>query len=117
MSILNIRIDLKKLKNAAVANITGKTATKACLIIPIEDAGLYLGEKGCYLNMSAFETQNSQYGDTHFVKQNIDKEVFATMTDEERKAMPILGSIKPVEPRTQLPTTTVTVENSYDLPF
>lgn len=32
-----IRLDLKKIPGAFTANITGKTATKPCLCIPLDD--------------------------------------------------------------------------------
>ena len=45
MSNFGIKIDLLKLKNSFVTNIKGKTATKRCLVIPIDDSGVFLGEK------------------------------------------------------------------------
>ncbi len=58
MANYSIKTDLLKLQGAFVTNIKGKTATKKCLCIPIEGSGLFLGEKGCYLNMTAIEMQN-----------------------------------------------------------
>lgn len=92
---LSIKLNLLALPGASVANLKGKTATKQCLVIPIADADLYVGQKGCYLNLTAVETQNSQYGDTHFVRQNLSKDAYAALTEEQRKAIPILGNVKP----------------------
>ena len=56
----NLRIDLLKLNGAFLRNLTGKTATKRCIIIPVDDNdAMYIGEKGCYLNVAAFETSGS----------------------------------------------------------
>ena len=67
-----IKIDLQKLKNAFLRNFTGKTATKRCICIPIDDnPEIFLGEKDCYLNVTAKENQNAQYGDTHYLRGNI----------------------------------------------
>lgn len=46
MSNFNIRLDLLRLQGAFTRNLKGKTATKRCLIIPIDDnPGMFLGEK------------------------------------------------------------------------
>ena len=97
-----IRIDLQKLHNAFLRNFTGKSATKRCICIPIDDnPEIYLGEKGCYLNVTANETEKSQYADTHYVKGNIPREVYDKLTEEQRKAIPILGNMKPIQPKQQ----------------
>lgn len=100
MSNFSIRLDLLKLQGAFTRNLKGKTATKRCLIIPVDDNdGMFLGEKGCYLNVSAFETRNNQYGDTHLIKPDIPKEKRERMTEEERNAVPILGNMRPIQPQ------------------
>lgn len=96
----NIRLDLLRLQGAFTRNLKGKTATKRCLIIPIDDnPGMFLGEKGCYLNAVANETQNNQYGDTHIVKPDLPKEVRERMTEDERHNQPILGNMRPMQPQ------------------
>lgn len=100
MSNFSIRLDLLKLQGAFTRNLKGKTATKRCLIIPVDDNDcVFLGEKGCYMNVSAFETRNNQYGDTHLVKPDIPKEKRERMTEEERNAVPILGNMRPIQPQ------------------
>lgn len=59
--------------------------------------GMFLGEKGCYLNLNAIEMQNPQFNDTHCVKVNIPKEQREAMTEEQRNAVPILGGLRPLE--------------------
>lgn len=96
----SIRLDLLRLQGAFTRNLKGKSATKRCLIIPIDDnPGMFLGEKGCYLNLTAYETQNNQYGDTHMVKPDIPKDIRERMTDDQRRAVPILGNMKPFAPQ------------------
>lgn len=100
MSNFSIRLDLLKLQGAFTRNLKGKTATKRCLIIPVDDNDcVFLGEKGCYMNVNAFETRNNQYGDTHLVKPDIPKEKRERMTEEERNAVPILGNMRPIQPQ------------------
>lgn len=118
-----IKVDLQKLQNAFLRNFTGRTATKRCICIPIDDnPSIFLGEKGCYLNLTANEVENSQYGDTHYVKGDIPKEVYDKMTDEQRRSYPILGNMRPIGPRQQTVTGTVSMgtpedQQQDDLPF
>ena len=97
MANYSIKADLLKVKGAFVTNIKGKTATKRCLCIPIDDSGLFLGKQGCYLNMTAIEMQNPQFSDTHCIKVSYDKEVYEKMTEEEKKAQPIIGGLHQLE--------------------
>ncbi len=66
-----------------------------CLIIPIDQNHLVKGEKGIYLDMQAYELKEKKADrkDTHLIKQGFAKEVFDAMTDEEKKATPILGNL------------------------
>lgn len=91
------KVNLLALGGAFVANIQGKAAKKRCLCIPIEDAHLFEGEKGVYLSMNMWVSKNSQYGDSHYLTQNLPKEVRDAMTDEEKKSLPILGNVKVME--------------------
>lgn len=123
MGNFGIKIDLLKLKNSFVTNLKGKAATKRCLVIPIDDSGVYLGEKGVYLNLTAVEMREQRYGDTHVLKQSLAKEVYQAMSEEERMAQPIFGALKPIESRqgqmevTQTTNATEAVEDPDDLPF
>ena len=68
-------------------NLQGKAVTKRCLIIPVDDCeGVFLGEKGCYLNMTAIAMQEPKFKDTHCIKVNIPQEQRKAMTEEERNA-------------------------------
>lgn len=89
--------NLLALPGAFVANIQGKTAKKRCLCIPIEDAHLYEGEKGVYLSLNMWATKDSKYGDSHYLTLSLPKEVREAMTDEQKKAIPILGNVKVME--------------------
>ena len=123
MGNFGIKIDLLKLKNSFVTNLKGKAATKRCLVIPIDDSGVYLGEKGVYLNLTAVEMREQRYGDTHVLKQSLAKEVYQAMSEEERMAQPIFGALKPIESQkrqmevTQTTNAAEAVEDPDDLPF
>jgi hypothetical protein len=122
MANYSIKTDLLKLKGAFVTNLKGKTATKRCLIIPVDEANLYVGEKGVYLNMTAIEMREPKYSETHCVKQSLDRERYEAMTDEERNAQPILGGMKQLERKATEMNVTGMVDgasmiNNDDLPF
>ena len=98
MANYGIKIDLLKLKGAVMRNLQGKAETKRCLIIPVDDCeGVFLGEKGCYLNMTAIAMQEPKYKDTHYIKVNIPKGQWVAMTEDERNAVPILGGLHAIE--------------------
>lgn len=123
MANYSIKTNLLKLQGAFVTNIKGKTTTKQCLCIPIDESGLFLGEKGCYLNMTAIEMQNPQYSDTHCIKVSHDREVYERMTDEERAAQPIIGGLHVLAKKPQAAVDLTANNNPYmvgaeeDLPF
>lgn len=119
-----IKIDLLKLKGAFMRNLKGQTATKRCLIIPVDDCdGIFLGEKGCYLNLTAIEMQNPQFNDTHCIKPDLPKEQREAMTPEEQKAVPIVGGLRAIKVEQQQMTVSGTLGqdafdvNEDDLPF
>lgn len=91
---------------------------KACLVIPIEDAYLYAGDKGVYLDTLVYENKDNSYGDTHLVKQSIPKKIFEAMSEEERRQIPILGNIRPMASKTITAAPTIEPDQiSDDLPF
>ncbi len=123
MANFSIKLNLRKINGASLVNLKGRTATKRCLVIPLDDSGLFEGEKGVYLNMTAIEMSEPSYGDTHFIKVNLDREAYEALTEEERRAIPILGGMHELGAGTQAartapsPSTEFSVDNSDDLAF
>lgn len=122
MSNYSVKVDLLKLKNACRVTIPGKTSRKRGIFIPFGDnSELYDGEKGVYLNLTVVEMkQPGQYGDTHIVKGNKSEDEYKAMGDEERKALPILGQMRPLERKTvqqPAPQVAATTDDDDDLPF
>ena len=118
--MLSIKINLSKLKGSALVNLKGKEETKKCLIIPVEESGLFVGEKGVYLNLSAFELKNNDYGQSHLVKLSVDRDEYNKLSDEEKNNLPILGGIKPFEAKQMQPKETIDLNSDHfpdDLPF
>ena len=122
MANYSIKTDLLKLQGAFVTNIKGKTATKQCLCIPIQESGLFLGKQGCHLNLTAIEMQNPQYSDTHCIKVSFDRAVYEKMTEEQRAAQPIVGGLHELKRKPQA-AVDLSADNPYiadttdDLPF
>lgn len=122
MPNFNLKINLLRLEGAFVTGIKGKTGNVPCLIVPMTRANLFNGEKGVYLDLAAFEMKEARYNDTHIIKQSLPREVLDAMTDEQRRALPIIGQMRPkvsevrsIDVSTVLPADAV--ENAGDLPF
>ena len=73
-----------------------------------------------YLNLKAYEMKEERYGKTHLVKQSLSKERYDAMTDEERRELPIIGNLSPIdETQRRQPTEgpTMDLPEDDDLPF
>ena len=83
-----------KLNLAALKHKRGTVQGEDCIIIPIDKNNLYKGEKGLYLNLTHIEVKNpaTDQKDTHLVKQDLPKELYNNLSEEEKKSMPILGN-------------------------
>ena len=104
MSNFSGKLNLLKLKNSAVVSIKGRTGEKKCVIIPIEYNHLFVSAdeknkaKGVYMDFIAWENKTPlKSGDTHGLKQSLPKEVLDKMSDDDKKAMPFIGNMKPYE--------------------
>ena len=114
MANLNIKVALTKLEGAKVMDIQGKTTTRKCVVIPIDneigtvtdayisqDAARLDGQttwvpsKEVYLNLVALEFSDKRYGQSHGIKANISREYMKGMSDEEIKSTPLIGNVKP----------------------
>ena len=123
---LNIDINLLTLEGAAVVSLKGNTATKKCVVIPIEDNDIYVSAneqgkaKAAYLHLSAWERREpGQYGDTHTVKQSFSKAYRERVGEEAIKAKPFVGSGKPVQQKDPAPVDApnMATDEVQDLPF
>lgn len=83
MENYQLKQNLLKFNNAFVMTIKGKSTQKQCVCIPIEDNHLYvsaddnLKAKAVYadINANQYEDGKSQFGDTHYLRLNIPKEI------------------------------------------
>lgn len=110
MSNYNIRIALTRLKGAKVMDIEGKTCTKRCVVIPIDNEdgtvqdayeakveGLPTWKPldDVQLNLTAFEFRDAKFGQSHGIKVSFSRKRMETMKEEELRSMPFIGNLKP----------------------
>lgn len=125
----NLRVSVDPLKmKCAILGIKSKSGeVKKCLVMPIEDNDFYnkVGDDGKVTVRMTFDVwknrEVSQYGDTHMVKQSHSKEWNESHSDDDRKAEPILGNVRPIVLKTveqvNVPVAEVVQEDDSELPF
>lgn len=106
----------------AVTNIKGKNGNKVpVVIIPIVSNGIFVGDKGTYLNIGVFEMDKPRFKQTHFVKRSLTEEEQKNMSEEEKNAMPIIGNMAPMKHKEAQPAPVTgciaSDEIQDDLPF
>ena len=112
-----IKVNALKYQNSGIMNIKGRTGTKRCLVVPIEENHLFVSAnddgspKAVYLDLNAFALREPKYDQTHLVKQSLPKDVRESMTKEQLDAMPILGGMKTFD------NTPVNADATCDAPF
>ncbi len=92
MANFNLSIDLMKFWGAKV---TTTNSGVEVVVIPINENKLKKTDRGSVLAyMQATEKkQVGQYGDTHFIKPRFSKDAFASLSSEQRNAIPFIGSV------------------------
>lgn len=130
MENLNIDLNLLRFENAFVMDIQGRQVTKRCVCIPIEDNDIFVSKdemtqkaKGAYVQLTAWESREERFGQTHYIKQSFSKE-YKEAHLEEVKNRPILGNGKPVQivnnnaaQSVQVANMPFNPSNDNDLPF
>lgn len=124
------KFDFLKLKNACVISVNGKSGAKKGVFIPIEDNNIFVSTdennkaRGAYYDFLVFANkQTTKFGDTHMIKPNLDKATRTSMSEEERRSVPIIGSMKTFEIQNssqtvEAPVAPIVKEEKYDsLPF
>jgi hypothetical protein len=106
----NLKIMLTKLKGAKVMEIQGKTCTKTCVVIPIDNEEGTVKDSyeskingiptlkplsDVQLNLTAFEFREKKHGQTHGLKASFSRERMERMAEDELRAMPFVGNMKP----------------------
>lgn len=118
MSNFSTKLNLASLKHTRKL-LKGTSGDIDCLIIPINENNLFKGEKGLYLDLYHIELKNPKEGqkNTHLVKQNLPKELYEVMSDDDKKAMPIIGSSTVWTPASNEAALVPPIGEDDDLPF
>ena len=94
----NLNTNLLRLPGAFVHDVQGRTATKRCIIVPIEDGLLHEGTCGVYLSSSLQPLKkSSKNGSTHYQRVSLPKEKFESLTQSDKDKIPVLGYLTPHE--------------------
>ena len=98
---LNIDLNLLKLEKACILSVQGKFETKKGVFIPIEDNDIYVSVEGdkpkaAYLSVTAWESREEKFGQTHYVKQSFSKQFRESAGEETIKNKPIIGNGKAI---------------------
>lgn len=92
MSMISLKINLRQFKHALIKTPSGKP----CIVLPIEENNFFVGkdEKAIYVDIVGFDYTPKQPEDksTHLLKQSFSKAIREAMTEEQRKALPIIGN-------------------------
>lgn len=122
MGRISTKINLAGFKNASILKM-GKNKDVDCIIIPIAQNNFFKSDKGAvYVDLIGFDIANQKEGskDTHIIKQSLSKDLQEKMSEEEKKAMPILGNHIDWDKSgggSTAETTAKTVATEDDLPF
>ena len=122
--MITAKLNLTALKHAMVK---GKAEGEMILCIPVKENKLFLSEKNnVYFDIVGFEFEDksdSQYKNTHILKQSFSKDELSKMTDEQKKAMPIIGNARVTgsgshsEPSPNSASEGAVLDGVDDLPF
>lgn len=112
----NLKLDLLKLEGAFLAEIKigGEQQSKRCVCIPTDALGVYEGKKGIYVAAKAVAMREPKYEDTHFIAVSVDKDIYDSMTDDQRKNIPIFGGMKPMIQKSIVAAAAEVAENKED---
>lgn len=94
MKNFSVKINLALLNN--VKTITSKKNNEKFVCIPLSDNYIFEGRKGLYLDLTAYSYEG-KFGESHFIKNRIPKDIYEKMSDEDKKNTTIIGSMSILE--------------------
>lgn len=117
-----ISVQLTRLDGVGRVLLKGKDGKKIdCLAIPIERNYLSVSQTNeVYLNAIAWGNDSLKNSQTHLLKQSYPKEIADKMTIEQKRAVPIIGNVKPMLQKRELETYSLDApgpDEGPDLPF
>lgn len=80
-------------------DIKGSTATRRCVVLPIDNmTGTVTDDDaraGVHLNLTAFELREKARGQSHLIKPAFNRVVFDLVPGEVLRQVPFIGNMKP----------------------
>lgn len=112
MGNFNIKIELDRIPGAKIMDIQGDTATRRCVVIPIDnERGTVIDEykkfdhglggmtskplEHVQLLATAYESANQNFGSSHYIKPQVSREYFERMSETQVRGLPFIGSLQP----------------------
>lgn len=87
-----IGLQLNKLNDVSVVDVRGRK----CVVIPVEENGIYISEKGTIvLSFYMTKMNEEKWGKTHALKRRLNREEYLSMTKAQRDSTPIVGYFEP----------------------
>ena len=94
MKNFNVKINLALMND--VKTITSRKDNEKYVCIPLSNNYIFEGKKGLYLDLTAY-SYDGKFGESHFLKNRIPKDVYEKMSEEDKKNIQIIGSLSPLE--------------------
>ena len=111
MGNFNIKIELDRIPGAKIMDIQGDTATRRCVVIPIDnERGTVIDEykkfdhglggmtskplEHVQLLATAYESAKQSFGSSHYIKPQVSREHFERMRGTEGRGSRFIGSLQ-----------------------
>lgn len=103
----NVKLNLSKLRRVKYL----QKDDDLYICIPMKANQIFNGQKGMYLELTAFELKNRQFNESHLVKLSVPSKVLKELSDEQKRELPIVGSLS--EFGSQLVTSENTINENF----
>lgn len=118
MENYNIKVNLAKIKGAVAYK--DPSSKKKYLMLPLDNPCFFQGKSGVYLNIAAWQFKDggaNSYNESHYLRESLPKSEYEKLSQEEKKAMPIIGSMSVMEFATKQFNGAINMDDCEDLPF
>ena len=94
MKNFSVKINLALMNGVKL--VTSKKDNEKYVCIPLSANYIFEGKKGLYLDLTAY-SYDGKFGESHFLKNRIPKDVYEKMSEDDKKNTTIIGSLSPLE--------------------
>lgn len=119
MGNITLKLNLTQFKSVIkpIPNASGKLID--CVVLPIKANHFFKGEKGVYVDLIAFQLKEKREGskDSHTIKQSFPKDYLESLTQDEKNALPFIGSLAVWDENMSSEKPPVIQDEKSDLPW